>query len=209
MQGQRVKKILIIIGIISLFTSNLLYADQFPLILKDFNDEERKGTYISIGMGGGVIDTSIKSDIAEKDVTAPSLITSFDIGYGITNELLYSFFVKAIWYNNDESGEPITYINTMAGFSITCYLKNYIYLKGMYGHITDHPVRDSWMSLDGSGYELGLGYHIQKHVSLELDIGYYKYDSVSTNDGSEYNFGDYGVSAATKTISMQIKYSWY
>ena len=204
------KKIFIIISIVSLFTSNSLYADKFPLIiLHDFNDDERKGTYFSVGIGVGALDTSLKSDIAEKDVTAPSLITSFDIGYGITNELMYSFFIKATWYNNDESAEPITYINMMSGFGITYYIKNNIYLKGMYGLITDYPVIDSWICLDGSGYELGLGYHIYKNVSLELDIGYYKYDEVSTDDGSGYNFGDYGISADTKSIGLQIKYSWY
>lgn len=60
-----------------------------------------------------------------------------------------------------------------------------------------------------SDYELGLGYHIYKNVSLELDLGYYKYDQVSTNDGSVVNFGNYGISADTRSIGLQIKYSWY
>ena len=204
------KKILVIVSILSLFTINSLNAAQsFPLILNGFNDDEREGFYLSIGMGIGGIYTSIKSDPVEKKVSEPSATTSFNIGYGITNELMYSTFVKANWYNNDESGEPITYINMMTGFSITYYVKNNIYVKGMYGFITDYPVRDSWIYLYGTGYEIGLGYHIYKNISLELDLSYYKYDEVSIDDGSGYNFDDYGISADTKSIGLQIKYSWY
>ena len=64
----------------------------------------------------------------------------------------------------------------ISGIGITYYLENEIYLKCVYGLASDYPYVDRWITLDGRAYKIGVGYDIDKHVSLELDFSYSNYD---------------------------------
>lgn len=142
----------------------------------------------------------------EDKVNENGIATSFNIGYGFSDDFMLYYSNNVNWYNKDESGEPITYVNVISGIGITYCLDSEVYLNFVYGIATDYPYVDSWYSLDGTGYEIGVGYDIAKHVSVELDYSHSDYNKV-TLGGTSINLD--GVSATTHSLRMMIKYNWY
>jgi len=189
------KFILIIFSILSMIASSSLNAF----------DDKKEGFYFSLGAGLHTL-KMVKSVGSLKETTNENgIATSFNIGYGLTNDFILYYSNNVNWYNNYDSGE--TYLNRISGIGVTYYAADEIYLKCVYGLAADYAYGDRSFSINGDGYEIGVGYDIAKHVSIELDYTYSDYDELRA-DGTLYKFGD-GVSITAQSIRMLIRYNWY
>jgi len=176
---------------------------------------DRKGFYFSMGIGTGLTNYKLDGEFSKPDnailyygsnwlgsyysddisgdleqfpfsKTSFNLLTNFNLGYGITNQIVISYMNRVSWILDDilhgenyiyhyESPPALT-IAGLTGLELDYYFSENIkspYLSiggGM--SILNQPGVSDYLTQMGFGLSFGGGYQFTKHICLDLNMLY-------------------------------------
>ena len=167
----------------------------------------REGLYAALGFGYHSL--SYESDGFESE-EYNGLTTSFNIGYGFTNNFLLFYSNDINWYTREEENsyysddEEHLIINGLSGLGLTYFLSENFYTTLVYGIASDKDLSsEDDISYSGIGYEIGIGYEFAKRWSAEFIY------ASSTFDTEETSSGEFDVDFTSTSMHFGLKYSWY
>lgn len=190
----------------SKFVCLALFSLLFSNALAAF-DDYKTGGFLSFGAGYHTISGEAIDPITNKSFSASGngISTSLQVGIGFTNELIIYYSYDSDWSENEDGDMMLV---GLYGLGLTYYLTRLAYLKGSYGKTSSSLLNGSSCELNGSGYIVGIGTDIIKHVSIELNYMYHDYKKLSYNDETT-TLSESGMSADNQSYSIALRYSWY
>ncbi len=162
-------------------------------------DENRTG--FQLGIGAGVHSTEIDSsgEIRGISTSEQQMAFTFSVGYGFTEQFVIYF--GGVTNALSVSGRGFT--TSLAGVGTRVYLtpqQPSIFLTGIVGNSVFSEDGESFdNSPSGSGWLLGIGYEMFKHVQL---VGSYLQTDVTDPDDNRFK-------SDIAAFNLTVEYIWY
>ena len=162
--------------------------------MADVFDDNKQGFMIGVGLGATYVSTDLNSkfggDFNEKEF---GVATSFKLGYGLSDQVSVYYTNQVDWYKF--AGEST--VVGLTGIGTDYYFDNNspFYSTAMIGFGTISDIKDNSTSR-GFAYELGFGYDIAEHISVEAAY-------------MNINIDEKNVGVDTDSFRVKFNYTWY
>jgi len=162
--------------------------------MADVFDDNKQGFIIGLGIGATSVSTDVNfKNSTDLDERKFGLATSFKLGYGFNDQLSLYYTNQVDWYKF--KGESTTL--GLTGIGVDYYFDNNspFYSTTMIGFGTISDIKDNSISR-GFAYELGLGYDIAPHMSVEASY-------------MNVNIDEKTADVDTGSFRVKFNYTWY
>jgi opacity protein-like surface antigen len=169
-------------------------------MVADVFDNSKKGFILGGGLGYSAVRTNI--DIRSNHFragatdTQNALATTLKLGYGISEQFSVFYVNDVSWYKYDGSSDK--YITGASSIGVDYYFDENSpwYATGGIGIATLKNFTKNKDSVNGFSYNIGIGYEIMPHVTIEGKF-------------LSNNFDDKNVDFDTKNFNLTFNYTWY
>lgn len=163
----------------------------------------RKGLFLSIGLGGGMVQQKITyDDVQSESNNFLSLLGDITVGLGINEKVMGILTLKQNRYTIEDETDKMKTSFEFVGIGGAYYLKstaNAPFLSAGVGIASQVIDLDQNLGMNGLGIFLGGGYFVNEHLHLKADIIWGNPNIVVFDERLSFN---------TLTLGVSVNYSF-